>query len=91
MMLRLPMTNTGLPAAAVLHAASSGTVQGTDYRDVRVLTAYRPVSGTDWRIVAKIDRDELLVPLWRMSYWIGLVALSAIVLMTVALRLLWRR
>ncbi|HEX5338070.1 MAG TPA: cache domain-containing protein [Gallionella sp.] len=85
--LRLPMTNSGtnagLPEVAALRASGSGTMQGEDYRGVRVVAAYRPVSGTSWRVVAKSDRDELLVPLRSMVFWIGLTALSTIFVIVV--------
>ena len=91
MTLRLPVSEPGLPSAVAIRANQSGTLRGADYRGAEVLAAYRPVAGTDWHIVAKIDRDEILEPMWDMLYWIGLVALSAITAVMAALRLLWRQ
>ena len=47
-----------LPAAIGLISRQAGTVEGTDYRGMPVMAAYRPVKGTDWLVVAKIDRKE---------------------------------
>jgi PAS domain S-box-containing protein len=43
-----------------LLAGVSGTLEGHDYRGVDVLAVVRPVPGTGWMLVAKIDRDEIL-------------------------------
>jgi two-component system cell cycle sensor histidine kinase/response regulator CckA len=57
--LRLPAGTEGLAAAAALHGRE---VFGSfkDYRGVAVLAAVRPVRGTAWGLVVKIDRDEAL-------------------------------
>ena len=52
---------------------------------------YRPVAGTDWHIVTKIDRDEVLKPMWDMVYWINLIAFAAAAAIMAALLLLWRQ
>jgi len=91
MTIRLPVSEPVLPAAVAIRANQPGTVRGTDYRGTEVLAAYRPVTGTHWHIVAKIDRDEILAPMWDMVYWISLVAFAAIAAIMAALLLLWRQ
>jgi hypothetical protein len=56
------------PVVAIL-SATPGTVQGKDYRGVKVLAAYRPVAGTNWHIVVKIVRAEVLAPLRDLVLW----------------------
>jgi len=89
--LRLPANNLTLPAAVAVSTAGSGAMGGKDYRGVDVLAAYRPIAGTDWHIVAKVDRAEVMVPLWHALYWIGLVAFAAMASIMLALMLLWRQ
>ncbi|MDP4027918.1 MAG: PAS domain S-box protein [Gallionella sp.] len=89
--LRLPVSTPELPAAVAIRANQPGTVHGRDYRGMEVLAAYRPVAGTHWHIVAKIDRDEILAPMWNMVYWIGLIAFIAVTAIMAALLLLWRQ
>lgn len=89
--LRLPANNLTLPAAVAVSTAGSGAMGGKDYRGVDVLAAYRPIAGTDWHIVAKVDRAEVMVPLWHTLYWIGLVAFAAMASIMLALMLLWRQ
>lgn len=83
--------NDDLPATVAVKANKPGIALGRDYRDTPVLAAYRPVAGTDWHIVAKIDRDEVFAPLWQNLYWILLIGFAAIVIITDALWLLWRQ
>ncbi len=57
--LRFPLTQTTLPAAqAVL--GRTGFFFGKDYRGVEVLSDLRPVPGTAWHLVTKIDAGEVL-------------------------------
>ena len=51
LVLRLPMGDAQLPAAVAVQAKQPGTTAGRDYRGVEVLTAYHPVTGTDWESV----------------------------------------
>jgi PAS domain S-box-containing protein len=89
--LRLPLTQADLPAAVAVNAVKPGRVQGTDYRGVAVLAAYRAVPGTDWVIVAKLDRDEVLAPLRNLAFWVGLIALLAISSVSAVMLLFWRQ
>jgi len=92
--LRFPLSdaqNTRMIAATALLAGGTGTSAGMDYRGVPVLAAYRPVEGTDWVIVAKRDRSEILGPLYRLAAWTSLIALFAVVAVGIALLSLWRQ
>ncbi len=86
----LSLNDPDLPAAAAIHEAKPGTMKGRDYRGVSVLAAYRPVAGTDWYVVAEIERDTVLAPLRALIYWISWVAFFSIVTLSVALLLFWR-
>ena len=80
-----------LPAAIAIRANGAGTTGGIDYRNVAVLSAYRPVAGTDWHIVAKLDRDEVFAPLRTLVLWIALIAFIAVLALFAGLVLLWRQ
>lgn len=88
---RTPLTRTELPAVAAINAARPGTAQGTDYRGVPVISAFRPVKGTDWVIIAKLDRDEVMAPLRDLAFWVSLIALLSIVTLSAVMLLLWRQ
>lgn len=79
-----------LPAARAVRADRSQVMEGKDYRGVRVLAATRPVRGTPWYLVAKVDRDEVLAPLHNLVFWVSLVATSGVVVIALLILLLWR-
>ncbi|MFZ4535909.1 PAS domain S-box protein [Propionivibrio sp.] len=89
--LRIPLTRTDLPAVRAVLDNSAGVMAGVDYRGVRVFAAYRPVAGTSWHLLSKIDRDEVLAPMWRTMLWIGVIALAAVLVIMGALFILWRQ
>lgn len=89
--LRLHLDHPELPAAMVLRDQQSQTVEGHDYRGIPVLAAVRPVQGTDWFMVAKVDRDEVQQPLRHLLAWVSMVAFAAIVIIGIMLWRLWRQ
>ncbi|MBI3902623.1 MAG: PAS domain S-box protein [Nitrosomonadales bacterium] len=89
--LKLPLTSTQLPAAIAVTAARPGTVRGIDYRGTEVLAAYRPVTGTSWHLIAKIDRDEVLAPLRLMAFLISVVVSFAVAVVSATVMMLWRQ
>jgi|GEM_PF-1189643 len=91
MVLAPSMDTPNLPAAAAIRSNAPGTTEGVDYRDQAVFAAYRPVSGTDWHIVAKLDQEEVFAPLRKLVFWIVLVAVTAVLALCCGLYLLWRQ
>ena len=69
-------------AEPMLHAlqGQSGTLIGTDYRNVRVLAAYEPIQGMDMGIVAKIDMAEIRAPFIKVGIVAGISTLLLIVI-----------
>lgn len=68
-----------------------GEMHGVDYRGEQVLAAYRPISGSDWHLIAKIDQREVLTQLWTLVFWVSIVVLLAITAVSVVLLRLWRQ
>lgn len=78
--LREPLTRHDLPAVqAVL--GKEGIFQGKDYRGVEVLAALRPIGGSPWFMVAKVDASEILE---EARYRGGIVALFAALFIVLA-------
>jgi PAS domain S-box-containing protein len=59
--LREPLGDAELAGARFLRGAR-GLLEGRDYRGAEVLAFGRPIAGSDWLLVSKIDLDEALVP-----------------------------
>ncbi|SEA54489.1 EAL domain-containing protein [Nitrosospira multiformis] len=80
-----------LASAIATRDEKQGTVHGIDYRGEQVLAAYRPLTGTGWRLLAKIDQNEVLAQLWTLVFWMSAVILIAVTAVSVVLLLLWRQ
>jgi len=69
-----------LPVARAMRGElpSGEVLRAVDYRGVPVLWCARPVSGTTWWLVAKMDMAEVDAPAWQRAREIGLAALLAL-------------
>lgn len=88
--LRIPLNTPNSPSAMALRAGKARHMETQDSRGAAVLAASRPIAGTTWYVVAKIDRDEVLAPLRRLTLWVSLVTLGAVAAIASAVWLLWR-
>lgn len=59
---RLPVSNKEIPAVQAA-LGKRGEYEGTDYRGVRVFAYLDEIRGTNWFIVSKIDKSEMLASL----------------------------
>ncbi len=89
---RLAVATDKLLAAQVLRGGISPDrlIEGVDHRNVPSLGVARAVLGTDWFLIAKVDRAELLLEGERTSLRIAMAGLL-ILLMTVAGALMLRQ
>lgn len=88
--LKIPLPDETRPAARAVKGYT-GIMQGTDYRGRRVLADVRPVPGSPWFLVARVDMDEVDAPM-RARLWL-VVVLAAVLLVAAgsALGLVWRQ
>ncbi|HXE37838.1 MAG TPA: PAS domain-containing protein, partial [Azonexus sp.] len=75
--LRFPVANTELLATKLLRgeAAVGEAITGRDYRNVPVIGVIRAIAGTDWFMIAKMDRAELYQEVFKNAAWVALVGL----------------
>lgn len=78
----LPLSDPNLLAARVLRGdvPFGRAVEALDFRGRPSLGVVRPVEGTDWFLVAKMDTDEVYADAWRNALWTmlgGAIALAA--------------
>ncbi|MEI7613699.1 MAG: PAS domain S-box protein [Betaproteobacteria bacterium] len=88
---RRPLSQAELPAVKAVLANTAGSTTGQDYRGIQVLAAYRPIAGTPWLLLTKIDRNEVLLPMWFTAIWMGCITLVAVMAIMGALMVLWRQ
>ena len=85
----LPLDRQDLPAAKAALGVT-GTMAGVDYRGVTVHAAFRPVRGTRWAVVAKLDRQEVLGPLTTRALATAGFTVLLVVLAGAVTLFLWR-
>lgn len=73
-----PVALKKLPAALALQGIT-GTIDGIDYRNVRVVAAMNKIPGTSWYMVAKMDRDEILSALTSQMKMIVIILILIII------------
>ena len=78
-----------LPAAMAVRGRR-GIVEGVDYRGVPVMAAIAPVLATDWYVVAKVDKREILDPIRRRGWLTAGFTLLVVILGAAGALLLWR-
>ncbi len=74
---RFPLSRTDVTAVQAA-LGQIGKFEGLDYRGEEVLAEILPVEGSPWFIVSKVDRDELLAPLYDEGRLILIVVTLAI-------------
>ncbi len=86
--LRMPLESADLPAAMVARGWR-WVVEGVDYRGVPVVATLRPIPGTPWSMVVKIDAAELFAPLARSGRTILSGSLLLVLLTAAAFFMFW--
>ncbi len=67
-----------------------GVIEGLDYRDQQVIAAVQPVPGTDWLLVAKINRAEVYSTI-ENRLWPALIGMGVLFLLAgLGLGRFWR-
>jgi len=76
--LRKTSSSTKLPVEMAFEGIT-GTTDGIDYRNIPVVAAMNKIPGTEWYIVAKMDREEILSELNGQIKMIIIILLLVIV------------
>jgi PAS domain S-box-containing protein len=82
--LRIPLTSNDLPAVQAV-SGRTGVFEGKDYRGVEVLSDLRPIPGTPWFIISKIDQAEIYSELKYKVFIIFLFATIILILLGISL------
>jgi len=80
------------PTLAASHALRGQRTFGefTDYRGVPIYAAVRPIRGTDWGLVVKVDRSVALAPFRRSMALQGIALATLLLVITLGGLGLWR-
>ncbi|MFA6505712.1 MAG: histidine kinase dimerization/phosphoacceptor domain -containing protein [Treponemataceae bacterium] len=91
MVMNFPIEDNPLLPAAIATQNMIGPAKGIDYRGVKVIAWVRPVSGTDWKIVVKIDEAEAFSSVTFMRTLIIVIIVLFIFAAGFSSFVLWRR
>lgn len=89
--MRRQRSEPALPAAVVARTGKPIAIDGFDYRGVEVLAAARPVPGTDWFLVAKMDRSEAMSDINSLGVTTGALVLLTLATTFAIVGTLWQR
>lgn len=90
--LRIPLQRREVPAVwAALKPDHSGIFEGLDYRGAPVLSVARPIRGTPWIMIAKVDRSEIFSDIRQQALLIALLTLLAITVAGAFAGFYWRQ
>lgn len=89
--LRRPLSDADFVAAKAVQATAPLLTDGKDYRGIDVVAASRNIAGTDWFMIAKVDRDEILAPVRHSALiWLGSILCMSL-LAAIGIWWLWRQ
>lgn len=88
--IRKPVSLADLPAVRAVKG-ETGPIDGVDYRGQAVVAAARPVAGSDWYVVAKMDRNEALAPELRTTVQFAALLVALMLLSGALVWLILRR
>ena len=80
----------GFPLSPGLLAGVPGELAGKERDGLGVLAAHHPIPGSDWQVLASVERSEIMQPLRATIFWVNLVGFVAALLVSGTLLLLWR-
>jgi PAS domain S-box-containing protein len=87
---RLPLSQDSLTSAMAIQG-KTGIVEGVDYRGAQVVADLRPVAGSPWFLITRMDSEEVYAPLRARQIQNILMVLLALVTTGSIVVFLWRR
>ncbi len=88
--LKIPLSEVNVPAVMAVNGIT-GIVNGIDYRGIEVMASIVPVNGTDWKLIAKIDLEEIYKPIRQQVISTILTAFFLVITGLISVFVLWRR
>jgi two-component system, sensor histidine kinase and response regulator len=89
----VPLSRPGLLAGRVIRgdAAPGVALFADDFAGRAVFGVARPVQGTPWWLVSRVQHDEVMAPVWDTARWVALLALLALAAAAAGANLLRQR
>ncbi|MCX8117879.1 MAG: PAS domain S-box protein [Desulfobacterota bacterium] len=87
--LRLPIVGRQTVAGKAVQGME-GVIEEVDYRGEKVLAAMRPIPGSPWYLIAKVDQEEIYAPIREQALWVTLFVVLFTLFVGGLLGLVWR-
>lgn len=88
--LKLPLSNQNLPASKAVNGFK-GFFEGIDYRSKEVISYLDFIPETRWFMVTKVDKEELLRPLYFKSFVIIMISTLSILIIALSIITIYSR
>jgi len=88
--LSLPLDTRQLVEGNALLINQEKVSQGVDYRGIQVFAAVRQVPGTPWRLVVKVDQEEIYASLRERQFLVLVLTAALIIAAGTMAGMLWR-
>jgi PAS domain S-box-containing protein len=69
----------------------TGITDGIDYRNIPVIAYIKPVPGTNWYMIAKMDKEEIYENINKSSLWVAILVILVIIISVVLIILYWSK
>jgi PAS domain S-box-containing protein len=90
LMFRKPMNDLELLGVKAV-SDSEGVAEGIDYRGVPVLGALKKIPSSPWRLIAKVDQEEVYAPIQARFQMIAIVVIALVVALGSSIGMAWKR
>jgi PAS domain S-box-containing protein len=88
--LKINISDTTVPAVKAVNGIT-GITEGLDYRRIPVIAFIKPVPGTNWFMIAKIDKEEVFEDINRSSISVAVLIVLVILMAGFSVFLYWSK
>jgi PAS domain S-box-containing protein len=88
--LKINLNDTTVPAVKAVNG-KMGITDGLDYRQIPVIAYIKPVPGTNWYLISKIDEDEVFEDINRSSISVAVLIVLVVLIAGFAIFLYWSK
>lgn len=74
----------------VMESGTMAMIEAADYRGVDVMANSRQVPGTSWKMISKIDTDEIYAPMKRKAVSVIVYLAGMLAVVFISLALIWK-
>ena len=74
----------------VMESGTMAMIETSDYRGIEVMAHAQQIPGTSWKMISKIDTDEIYAPMKRRAVSVIIYLVSMLAVVIISLALIWK-